>query len=230
MTILLYDLVGQDDRRFSSNCWRTKMALAHKGLSFSTIPTKFTEIRNIGDGSFTTVPVIDDDGTWISDSWTIANYLDERYSDRSPLLAGSDGYQHALFVQEWAVSRISTLVFTMIVEDIYAQLTPEDKEYFHMTRSKRVGRNIDGIQDGREHRLLDLYERLEPMRKVLAESPFLGGDYPSYSDYVALSPFIWARTVSAFAIIKSGDPVYDWFQRVLDLYDGLARANPGYDW
>ncbi len=105
-----------------------------------------------------------------------------------------------------------------------------DKEYFHMTRSKRVGRNIDGIQEGREHRLLDLYERLEPMRKVLAESPFLGGDYPSYSDYVALSPFIWARTVSAFAIIKSGDPVYDWFQRVLDLYDGLARANPGYDW
>ena len=74
------------------------------------------------------MPVIDDDGTWISDSWTIANYLDERYSDRSPLLAGSDGYQHALFVQEWAVSRISTLVFTMIVEDIYAQLTPEDKE------------------------------------------------------------------------------------------------------
>jgi glutathione S-transferase len=230
MTILLYDLVGQDDRRFSSNCWRTKMALAHKGLSFQTIPIRFTEIGDIGDGSFTTVPVIDDNGTWLSDSWTIANYLDEKYSDRLPLLGGSDGYQHALFIQEWSVSIISSLVFTMIVEDIYAQLTPEDKEYFYMTRCKRVGRDINGIQEGREHRLLDLYERLEPMRKVLSESPFLGGDYPSYSDYVALSPFIWARTVSSFAIIKPQDPIYEWFQRVLDLYDGLARSNPGYDW
>jgi len=32
MTIVLHDLTGADDRRFSPNCWRTRMALAHKGL------------------------------------------------------------------------------------------------------------------------------------------------------------------------------------------------------
>jgi hypothetical protein len=47
---------------------------------------------------------------------------------------------------------------------------------------------------------------------------------------VALSPFIWARTVSSFALVEPGDPVHAWFQRILDLYDGLARSNPGYDW
>jgi glutathione S-transferase len=230
MAIVLFDLVGNDGRRFSSNCWRTQMALAHKGLDYETVPTRFTDIAQIGDGSFKTIPVIDDHGTWVCDSWTIAEYLDDTYSDRPPVLAGSDGRQHARFVQNWAVSTISPLVMTMVIEDIYAQLAPEDKEYFLATRSKRLGRDINGIQEGREDRVLELRKRLEPMRQVVAETPFLGGELPTYADYVALSPFIWARTVSTFALVEPGDPVHAWFQRVLDLYGGLARSTPGYDW
>ncbi|HCI47115.1 MAG TPA: glutathione S-transferase, partial [Rhodospirillaceae bacterium] len=37
MTIKLYDLAGEDAAlRFSPFCWRTKMALKHKGLPFET--------------------------------------------------------------------------------------------------------------------------------------------------------------------------------------------------
>ncbi|NKB48713.1 MAG: glutathione S-transferase family protein [Alphaproteobacteria bacterium] len=230
MAVILYDLVGADGRRFSSNCWRTQMALAHKGLDYETVPTRFTDIAQIGDGSFKTIPVIDDRGTWVGDSWTIAEYLDDTYADRPPVLGGSDGHQHALFVQNWARSQIQPLVMTMIVEDIYAQLDPADKEYFHTTRSKRLGRDITGIQEGREERVAEVRARMEPMRLVVAETPFLGGELPTYADYVALSPFIWARTVSPFALVEAGDPVHAWFQRILDLYDGLARRNPGYDW
>lgn len=230
MSIILYDLAGDDGRRFSSNCWRTQMALAHKGLDYETVPIRFTDIGQIGDGTFKTIPVIDDRGTWVGDSWTIAEYLDDTYSDRPPVLAGSDGRQHARFVQNWAVATISPLVMTLVVEDIYAQLAPEDKEYFHTTRSKRLGRDIEGVQEGRETRVLELRKRLEPLRQVVAETPFLGGELPTYADYVALSPFIWARTVSPFALVEAGDPVHAWFQRILDLYDGLARKNPGYDW
>ena len=230
MAIILYDLAGADGRRFSSNCWRTRMALAHKGLDCETVPTGFTEIASIGDGAFKTIPVIDDDGTWVGDSWAIAEYLDETYPDRPPVLGGSDGRQHARFVQDWAMSRIHPVAMSMIVEDIYAQLAPEDKAYFFESRSQRLGRDITGIQEGREERVLELRERLEPMRRVVSETPFLGGELPTYADYVALSPFIWARTVSPFALVERSDPVYDWFQRILDLYDGLARNNPGYDW
>jgi glutathione S-transferase len=230
MAIILYDLVGADGRRFSSNCWRTRMALAHKGLACETVPTPFSAIGQIGDGSFKTIPVIEDSGTWVCDSWVIAEYLDDTYSDRPPVLGGSDGRQHALFVQSWARSRISPLVFTMIVEDIYAQLCPEDKEYFFESRGQRVGGDFTGIQEDREERLPELRERFEPMRRVVTETPFLGGELPTYADYVALSPFIWARTVSPLALVEPGDPVHAWFQRILDLYDGLARRNPGYDW
>ena len=57
MTIILYDLAGADGRRFSSNCWCTRLALAHKGLDCETVPTRFTEIGQIGDGQL--VDIVD---------------------------------------------------------------------------------------------------------------------------------------------------------------------------
>jgi hypothetical protein len=44
MGLQLYDLAGAEpERRFSPYCWRSKMALAHKGLPFDTIPWRFTD-------------------------------------------------------------------------------------------------------------------------------------------------------------------------------------------
>ena len=51
MTILLYDLVGQDTSRpFSPHCWKTTMALAHKGLEFSRVATPFTSVPVVEGG------------------------------------------------------------------------------------------------------------------------------------------------------------------------------------
>jgi glutathione S-transferase len=42
--VKLYDLAGNNPKlRFSPFCWRAKMALLHKGLTFETIPRRFTE-------------------------------------------------------------------------------------------------------------------------------------------------------------------------------------------
>ena len=44
MTIQMYDLAGADPAvRFSPYCWRTRMALAHKGLAVESVPWRFTE-------------------------------------------------------------------------------------------------------------------------------------------------------------------------------------------
>ena len=44
MSLKLFELVGTDaSRPFSPFCWRTRMALAHKGLSAETIPWCFTD-------------------------------------------------------------------------------------------------------------------------------------------------------------------------------------------
>ncbi len=91
MAIKLYELAAaEDDRLFSPYCWRVKMALAHKGLSFETIPWRFTEKEAIAFSGSGTVPVMVDGERSVTDSWAIAQYLDEAYPDRPRLFEPED--------------------------------------------------------------------------------------------------------------------------------------------
>ena len=92
MALRLYDLAGAEpERRFSPYCWRIKMALAHKGLSFDTVPWRFTEKDVIAFSGQGRVPVLVDDDRVVFDSWTIATYLEDTYLDRPSLFGGRAG-------------------------------------------------------------------------------------------------------------------------------------------
>src|SRR5690242_13489327 len=92
MAITLYDLAGVEaDRRFSPFCWRTRMALAHKGLDVETVPWRFTEKDRLPQPNAGRVPVIVDGGEVVHDSSAIAEYLENRYADRPSLFPGGAG-------------------------------------------------------------------------------------------------------------------------------------------
>ncbi len=77
MPIILYDLcAGDTTRRFSPACWKVRMALAHKGLDFEARATPYARIKAIGDGFSPTVPVIDDGGKLMRESFDIALHLE----------------------------------------------------------------------------------------------------------------------------------------------------------
>jgi len=230
MAVILYDLVGRDDRRFSSNCCKTRYALAHKGLACETVPTRFIDIASIGDGSFPTIPVIEDGAARLGDSWQIALYLEDTYPDAPSLFGGPAGIEYARFIARWCEAQIHPLVMTMIIHDIYQGLDPADQPYFRESRTKRLGRPIDEVQAGREDRLPELRARLEPLRRVVVAQSFLGGASPTYADYTAMSDFIWARKSSPFALVDADDPVHAWMHRCLDLYGGLLRQETDHDW
>jgi glutathione S-transferase len=69
---------------------------------------------------------------------------------------------------------------------------------------------------------------LEPLRRTLASQAFLGGERPLYADYLVFGAFQWARSISSFKLLDDDDPIKAWFERCLDLHDGLGRASPGY--
>jgi len=229
-SIVLYDLVGADDRRFSGHCWRIRPAVAHKGLTFETVPTPFTGIGKIGDGSFPTLPVIRDGETWVCDSWAIAEYLEDTYPDRPSLFGGPAGRALTAFVAQWWRTRLHLFVMPMILQDIRDHLLPEDRDWFVESRAKRFRKPIAELQAGREDRRAELHERLGPLRQLLSDQPYLGGETPLYADYIVMGTFVWARKMSPFALVEPGDPVHAWMNRCLDLYDGMARQGPGYDW
>lgn len=229
MAIVLYDLVGVDDRRFSPNCWRTRLALAHKGLDCDARPTRFTEIGSICGGGQKTIPVIEDGDSIVGDSWAIANYLEDTYPDRPSLFGGDGGRAVSVFFQNWVNTIVNPGVIKSVIADIHDHLTPEDQGYFRATREKFLGGKLEDIQSGREERLAAFRATLTPLRQTLKAGPFVCGDGPLYADYLAFAPFQWARSISPFKLLDDDDPITGWFQRCLDLYDGLGRQSKGYD-
>ncbi len=227
MTIILYDLCARDQsRRFSPHCWKARMALAHKGLDFEARPTPFTRIREIGDGFSPTVPVIDDGGKLVRDSFDIALYLEDAYPDRPSLFRGDGGKASARFVESWALSAVHPPLLGLIIKDIHDELDTPDQAYFRDSREKRFGRPLEDLQAGREGRLDAFRLALQPLRVMLGKQPFLGGTQPLFADYVVFGPLQWARVISPFQLLGTDDPVAAWFERCLDLHDGLGRTMP----
>lgn len=227
MTILLYDLVGEDTSRpFSPHCWKTAMSLAHKGLEFRRVPTPFTSVPAVEDGVSKTVPVIRDGDKVVADSFAIALYLDDAYPDRPTLFGGEGGKAMARFIERWSQLTIHPYLGAAALTDIHAKLAPPDKAYFRDSREKRYGKRLEEVSADRETSLATFRASLEPLRNMLGYQPFIGGETPLYPDYIVFGAFQWVRVMSPYQTLADGDPVSDWFERCLDLHGGLGRSVP----
>ena len=224
MTITVYDLAGADPRqRFSPYCWRTKLALAHKGLAFETVATRFSDISGILDGSHRSVPVLVDDGEVISDSWRIAEYLETRYVDQPSLFGGEAGLALARFVDGWGAGAVYGRFFPMVVKDIWDKLDAENQTYFRQSREKRLGKALEEAQASRDKDVVGFRKGMVPLRNIVADQPFLSGGQPAYADYIVFAGFIWAMAVSSYRWLEDDDPLAGWLERCFDLYGGMAR-------
>jgi glutathione S-transferase len=229
MTLKLFELVGTDvGRPFSPFCWRTRMALAHKGLSAETIPWCFTEKDAIAPHKSEKVPVLLDGENAIVDSWAIANHLEDGYPDRPSLLGGPGGRAMGRMINWWGDIAVVGGMFPLIVADIPGHLKPVDAAYFRKSREARFGKPLEEVVAGRDKAVEGFRRALDPMRLTMKTQPFLGGEAPNYADYIVFGAFQWARVVSPFKLLAEEDPVYAWRERLLDAFDGMARKSPGY--
>ena len=220
----LYTLCGTDPaQRFSPHSWKIVMALAHKGLDFEEKPTPFTEIPDIEGGFSPTVPVLDDGGRLVRDSFDIALYLEDTYPDRPTLFAGDGGRAISRMVEGYVQTMIQAALVKIIVKDIHDCLAPGDQAYFRTTREQRLGRTLEEVEAGHATELAAFQPRLEPIRHMLKFQSFLGGESPLFADYILFGALQWARVVSPKRILAADDPVRDWFERCLDLHDGRGR-------
>ena len=224
MTIIMHDLAGADpDLRFSPYCWRTRFALAHKGLPAETIPWRFTEKEAIAISGQPRVPVIRDGDRVVFDSWSIAEYLEDTCPSPT-LFGGAIGRAHALFVNAWADSVLTGGIARFIVRDLLDVIDAKDVAYFRSSREARFGTSLEAVQAGRDDRLPEFRASLLPIRLVLRRQPWLGGPVPSYADHIVAGTLMWPRCSSRFPLLAEDDPVTEWFGRMLDQYGGLGRG------
>jgi len=228
MALKLWDLAGaEDDRRFSPYCWRAKLALAHKGLAAETIPWRFTEQDAIAFSGQDKVPVLIDGDKEIHDSWAIACHLEDEYPV-NPLFGSPQARSLSFGFKIWVEATLPGPINRAIMPDLFAALHDRDKAYFRASREKRFGRTLEEVGAEPEKAVQELRGALLPVRKQLVEEPFVCGAHPGFADYILFGAFQWARAVSPRRLLEPDDPVFAWRERLLDLYDGLARKARGY--
>jgi glutathione S-transferase len=221
----LYDDTLENGSTLSPFVWRIRYALAHKGLETELEPVAFTQIRQILDGHYEQVPIIEDNGKVIQDSWTIAQYLDRTYPDAPPLFRTYGEYTAARFFDRWMFREVIPHMYHCYVLDNVNQARPEDRDYLRENRQRTFlgGRTLEEVVKGREKRLPMVRDSLQPLRVALAESPWLGGLRPNYVDFIGLGLFLWAAAINTLPPLEKGDSLFDWLNRGFDLYGGLGR-------
>ena len=222
----MHDLAGADPAvRFSPYCWRTRFALAHKGLPVETVPWRFSDTAAIAFSGQGRVPVIRDGETVVADSWAIAEYLED-HSPAPALFGSATARAHARFINAWADAVLAGGIARLIIRDIFGMIDAGDQDYFRQSREARFGMTLEALQADRETRVAAFRESLLPVRLVLRQQPWLGGAAPSYADCIVAGTLMWPRCCSRFPVLAEDDPVAAWFERMLDLFGGLGRAAP----
>ncbi len=203
-----------DGTPISPCAWRSRFALAEKGIAFESVPVMLTEIPTIGAGEHRTVPVLEVRGRYISDSWQIADYLDK--VDTGPQLFGSPAERAlAWFFDRWLADQVVSQLFRAYVGDIFDRVALEDRDYFRRTREARLQTSIEQAMADREKALAGARAALEPVRLSLLRSVFLSGDRAAYVDFMLASCFIWIGLVGTSPLLTRNDPIIPWLQRVL---------------
>lgn len=207
--------------------WRSKYALAHKGLAYVSKPTAFTDIPGIGNGTHTSVPMlVDDSGVETGDSKTIAAYLDATYPDTAPLLDPA-GLARADEVNALIAKVGFGGFFPLYIKDIWTGLPEKDAAYFRASREERFGATLEDLSANRAARLPDARAGLAQLRDELGDNQWFCGDAPGYADYIVLAFFAWLKGCATTPPLAAGDVLVDYVQRGFALYGGIGETIEG---
>jgi glutathione S-transferase len=228
-----------------------RYTLGYKKIPFRTIWVQYPDIaplcKKIGaaptsvnpDGSpLYTLPVIHDPftGKTISDSWNIAQYLDETYPDRPAVLPkGTRALQWSFTV---AVSELAFVhIRPLLMYPSWAQLHPESQPFYRSPREAQFGCKLEEISAGAARA-----EHLESAEKSLRRvASWLGkngddagfwimGDTVSFADFFLGGWLAWVRRVDPdmWDRIKSWDNGVWW--KHLNRLDRFAVFDSGQEY
>jgi len=217
----LYQLVDKTGRGSSPFVWRIRYALLHKGIDYDLVPVHYSDIPKIGNGKFKTVPILEKDGRFVSQSRAIAEWLDVAYPKLPPLFASPAEFAMVAFFDKWFGTTIMPPMFKSCVAEIF-QLIPEaQQQYFRSTRERDLGETIEAIGARSDGYLQSLRSALLPLRLALRRTAYIGGDWPNYADYIAWGCFAAFSPVAKCKLLADDDPLLRWVHRGYELMGGI---------
>jgi glutathione S-transferase len=226
MALVLYELGGRDDIRYSLFSWRSVMALAHKDLAVERRPVRVSDKQAIAFSGQAKVPILVDGPRTVVDSWTIAEYLEDHHGGPSLFGAGA-GRGLARVINAWVDRQVVPATAMVVAPDVLDIVDDEDAAHIRTTMEKGLGRTLEALRAERDERLKTWRRALDPARSALRSQAFLSGTHPAYADYALFSVLQWARIAARESLLDPADePMIAWRERMLDLYGGVARRAP----
>ncbi len=210
--IEVYDLAGANSLRFSPFCSRTKAALRYKGLDYTTVPIRFCDKDKLAFSKQDRVPVITDNSTVVSDSWKIAEYLEDHYPE-AKLFPGPGMKEACRFFNLYIDNTLHPALFPVVVGDIFEKIEPVDRAYFRENREARLGATLEDIAARRA----DFRPRLKSVLADL-EAVALGHEYLfevlTYADVCLFGSFTFAMRVSDEPLFDEAPSLARWWERM----------------
>ena len=219
----LWELGGRRDCRFSTFSWRTRLALHHKGLAFVLHPVAVSDKAAIAFSGQGKVPILKHDDHVVTDSWAIGACSRAR-APRRPQPVRRPGRQIAHpFLQSGLTGSSFRRSCPYLMRDVLDCVEEADARHLRSQIEAFFKKSLEQLAGERGKALEQVRRRLQPVRKALEQRRFLGGDAPAYADHILFGVLQWARVVSTATLLEADDAVAAWFERVLDLYDGVGR-------
>ncbi|KAF8131582.1 hypothetical protein EV363DRAFT_1330442 [Boletus edulis] len=213
LPLVLYDLPSRlPGNSWSFNTAKPRFVLSYKNLPFNTVWVEYPDIapmmKEIGaspdkrrDGSEQyTVPVLSDPntGALITDSWTIAVYLDETYPEKPVFPKGSRGLIRSF---DTAVGVLMSASFGFSILRVSEILNERSQEYFVTTREALLGEKVDEWSpEGpkRDAHWEAIEKKLYGSAKIWYEETggkWVMGDTFSYADIILAVYSLWFKRI-----------------------------------
>ena len=106
---------------------------------------------------------------------------------------------------------------------VHDLLDAPNRAYFRESREKIFGRKLEDVAGERDAKREAFTEALSPCARCSCRSRLSAGKAPLFTDYIVFGAFQWARVLTPYKLLDESDPVHGWFERCLDLHDGIAR-------
>lgn len=212
--ITVFDLAGANDIRFSPYCARTKAALQYKNLSYETVPIRFCDKDKLTFSNQDRVPVLSDADVPVSDSWKIAEYLEEHYPE--PKLFPGLGMKEACrFFNMYLDNTLHPSLMPVIVSDIFEKIEPVDKPYFRESREARLGMKLEEIAAKRADFRPRLLQVINDLEAVALDHEYLFETF-TYADLSLFGTLTFVTRMSDEPLFDHAPALAKWWDRMND--------------
>jgi len=149
--------------------------------------------------------------------------LEDKYPERPTLFGGAIGRGVTQTLNVWVDRAVVPAMMPVIVADVHERVDSVDEQYFRRQFEGFLKCTLEEARERAPQAQERLKRVLEPLEAALKRQPFVCGAAPAYADYILFSVAQWARVMSPRVIFDTSDALYNWRERILDLYDEFAR-------